>query len=59
MFLCRGCFLHGIIDYQVQEKVIPSQDTADLPTALKVNEQFLIHELEEAIGETISDKYLL
>ena len=46
MFLSWCCLFDGIIDNQVQEKVISPQDTADLAATLQVNEQFFVHELQ-------------
>ncbi len=45
MLLSWSCLLQGIVDYQVQEKVIPSQNTTNFATTLKVNEKFFVHKL--------------
>jgi len=43
------CFIspYGIIEYQIQEKVVPSESTTDIATTLQVNEQPLVHELQK------------
>ena len=45
VFLCGGRLLECLVDDQVQEEIIAAQYAADLATALKVDEQFLVHEL--------------
>ena len=47
MFLRWGRFLEGVIDNKIQEEVVSAQDSADLATALEMDEQFLVHELED------------
>ena len=46
MLLRRRGFLDGIVNDKIQEEVITTQDTADFTSTLKVNEQFLVHELQ-------------
>ena len=45
VLLSRVRLLQGIIDYEVQEEVISTQRSADFPPALKMDEEFLVHEL--------------
>ena len=40
----------GIIGDKVQEKIVASQDAADLATALEMNEQLLVHKLRSIVS---------
>jgi len=47
MLLSGQGLLEGIVDYEVQEKVVSAQSTADFSAALEMNEQVFVHELFE------------
>ena len=45
VFLGRVRLLQCIVDYKVQKEVVSTQRAADLAAALKMDEEFLVHEL--------------
>lgn len=45
VFLGGGRLLQRVVKDEVQKKVISAQCAADLAAALKMDEQFLVHEL--------------
>lgn len=45
MSLRRNCLLQGIIDDEIQEKIVASQRSADFTTTLEMDEQPFVHEL--------------
>ena len=49
MFLRRVGLLQCIVDYKVQKEVVSTQRAADLAAALKVDKQFLVHELHAIV----------
>lgn len=47
VLLGGSSLFEGIVDYKVEEQIVAAQSTADFTTTLQMNEQFLVHELEE------------
>lgn len=45
VLLSGGCLLQRVVKDEVQKEVISAQCAADLAAALKMDEQFLVHEL--------------
>ena len=45
VLLSRVGLLQSLIDYKVQEQIISTQRPADFTTTLKMDEEFLVHEL--------------
>ena len=43
--LCGSCLLLGIIDDQIEEKIVTAQRPANLAAALQMDEQFFVHKL--------------
>ena len=50
MLLCRIGLFQGVVDDQVQEKIVSAQGAADLAAALEMDEELLVHELSEGGG---------
>lgn len=45
MLLGRSTLLGSIVDDKIQEKVVTSENAANLSSALQIDEQFLVHKL--------------
>src|SRR5438067_1306274 len=53
MFLCGCSLFNCVVDNKVEENVKPAQDTTNLASALKVDEQAFVHKLQEYVSTWI------
>lgn len=47
MLLGGSSLFKGVVDHKVEEQIVAAQSTANFTTTLQMNEQFLVHKLEE------------